>query len=98
MELLFVYGTLQEPDVQLRIIGRRVVGQPDTLDGYYKSQISINGNVYPFAVEAAGSAIAGQVLEVTTEELALMDAYEGKEYRRIRVQLRSGRSAWVYCE
>jgi gamma-glutamylcyclotransferase (GGCT)/AIG2-like uncharacterized protein YtfP len=98
MESLFVYGTLQDADVQLRIIGRLVQGQPDTLDGFYKSQISIEGNMYPFAVEAAGSTIAGQVLEVTAEELAAMDAYEGDEYRRIRVQLRSGSSAWMYCE
>lgn len=98
MELLFVYGTLQDADVQVRVIGRLVQGSSDTLDGYRKSQISIGGNLYPFAVQDAASAISGQVLEVTADELLAMDAYEGDEYRRLQVRLRSGRSAWVYCE
>lgn len=98
MESLFVYGTLQDADVQQRIIGRLVAGSADTLDGYRKSQISIGGNFYPFAVADSTNSISGQVLEVTADELVTMDAYEGDEYRRIQVQLRSGRHAWVYCE
>lgn len=98
MDSLFVYGTLQDADVQQRIIGRLVAGSADVLDGYRKSQISIGGNFYPFAVLDAGDSIQGQVLEVTADELVAMDAYEGEEYRRIQVMLRSGRRAWVYCE
>lgn len=97
METLFVYGTLQDPQVQARVFGRIVQGQPDTLGGYRKSQITINGNVYPIAVEDASSVIAGWVLEVTAAELVAIDAYEGNDYRRVRVHLRSGREAWVYC-
>lgn len=98
MESLFVYGTLQDAEVQLRVIGRLVQGAPDTLDGYRKSQIWIGGKVYPFAVQDAGDSMSGQVLEVNADELLALDAYEGDEYRRIRVQLRSGRGAWLYCE
>jgi gamma-glutamylcyclotransferase (GGCT)/AIG2-like uncharacterized protein YtfP len=96
-ESLFVYGTLQDPEVQTRVFGRVTAGSPDTLDGYFKSSISIGGNVYPIAVETAGAAVSGRVLDVTAAELAQMDIYEGAEYRRIRVRLRSGREAWVYC-
>jgi gamma-glutamylcyclotransferase (GGCT)/AIG2-like uncharacterized protein YtfP len=98
MESLFVYGTLQDAEVQQRIIGRLVAGSPDALDGYRKAQISIGGNFYPFAVQDAADSVRGQVLEVTADELAAMDAYEGDEYRRIQVTLRSGRIVWVYCE
>jgi hypothetical protein len=38
------------------------------------------------------------VLELTPDELARCDVYEGDEYRRLRVTLRSGTEAWVYCE
>lgn len=98
MESLFVYGTLQDADVQQRVIGRLVAGSADVLDGYRKAQISLGGNVYPFAVLDAADSISGQVLDVTADELVAMDAYEGDEYRRVQVVLRSGRRAWVYCE
>ncbi len=98
MEALFVYGTLQDPQVQTRVFGRIVQGQADTLPGYRKAEIAIDGSVYPFAVEDSSGVIAGQVIEVTPDELVRIDAYEGSEYRRLRVRLGSGRATWVYCE
>lgn len=98
MEALFVYGTLQIPEVQQRVFGRVTAGMPDALDGWRKAQITIEGNVYPIAVIDGGGAIDGRVLEVTPAELEAMDRYEGDEYRRVRVRLRSGRETWVYCE
>jgi gamma-glutamylcyclotransferase (GGCT)/AIG2-like uncharacterized protein YtfP len=97
MDALFVYGTLQDPQVQERVFGRVVAGLPDMLDGYRKGEITINGNVYFIAVEDAAGAIAGLVLEITPAELVEVDTYEGDDYRRVRVWLRSGREAWVYC-
>ncbi len=98
MELLFVYGTLQDPAVQARVFARVVPGTPDALDGYRKESITIDRAVYPIAVQDADSRISGQVIEVTPEELVLIDQYEGAEYRRVRVRLSSQREAWVYCE
>ena len=98
MEALFVYGTLQDPQVQTRVFGRIVHGQADTLPGYRKAEIAIDGSVYPLAVEDVSGVIAGQVIEVTPDELVRIDAYEGSEYRRLRVPLGSGRETWVYCE
>lgn len=97
MELLFVYGTLQDPQVQQRIIGRVVSGTPDNLDGFFKSQIFMSDGVFPLVIPRHGHTVAGMVLEVTAEELLKMDAYETSTYRRVRVPLRSGRESWLYA-
>ncbi len=96
MEKLFVYGTLAAPAVQRAVIGRVIAGAPDTLNGYYKDEIRLGLRTYPIARPRAGASIAGLVLEVTPEELALCDRYETDAYRRVRVTLVSGVEAWVY--
>ncbi len=97
MDSLFVYGTLQDPQVQARVYGRVTPGQPDTLPGYRRGEIALGGSVYFIAIEDASASISGLVLNVTSAELAEIDRYEGEDYRRVRVVLASGRSAWVYC-
>ena len=97
MESLFVYGTLQDPQVQARVFGRVTPGQPDVLPGYSKSNITINGSVYFIARNDPSGAISGLVLDVTPAELVEIDHYEGDDYRRVRVRLQSGRESWVYC-
>lgn len=97
MELLFVYGTLQDAAVQRRLIGRTVTGTPDTLDGFFKSSMSMSEGVYPLVIPRHGHEVQGMVLEVTIEELLAMDVYETSAYRRVRVPLRSGRETWVYA-
>jgi len=97
VELLFVYGTLQQPEVQTRIIGRIVNGMPDVLEGFFKSQIAMSDGVFPLVIPRHGHEVQGMVLEVTSAELERMDLYETSAYRRIRVPLRSGLESWVYA-
>jgi gamma-glutamylcyclotransferase (GGCT)/AIG2-like uncharacterized protein YtfP len=96
MEQLFVYGTLQLPDVQQRILGRVVNGTPDTLEGFTRGNITLGVATYFIAVEQAGASIDGIVLELTPDELERADRYETDDYRRFRVMLRSGKEVWVY--
>lgn len=98
MEQLFVYGTLQDPEVQRRVIGREIAGTPDVLDDYFKSEIVMSDGTFPIIVPEAGKSVGGKVLDVTPEELERMDIYETSAYRRIRVTLRSGQETWVYAE
>jgi gamma-glutamylcyclotransferase (GGCT)/AIG2-like uncharacterized protein YtfP len=95
VELLFVYGTLKEPEVQSRVIGRIIKGIPDTLNGYTKSTITINNNTYPIISQGEGN-VEGLILEVTTEELKKLDEYETSAYKRKKVTLKSGKEAWAY--
>ena len=108
MPLLFSYGTLREPTVQVATFGRFVGGTPSHLSGYRITAVAIDD---PAAVSAIGRThhanasytgdpgdrVEGIALEVTDAELAVADAYEERDrYTRIAVTLDSGRSAWVY--
>lgn len=98
MEKLFVYGTLMIPAVQQRVFGRVTEGAPDRLDGWRKISRTFGDGTFPIAIVDAAASIEGRVLEVSPEELRLMDRYEGPGYRRLRVTLASGGETWVYCE
>lgn len=99
MEKLFIYGTLQYPKVQMVVFERFAQGTWDTLEGFTKRWTTFDLNtVYPIIVAHSGDSVVGQVIEVTTDELALIDHYETSAYRRIKVTLKSGIEAWVYCK
>jgi gamma-glutamylcyclotransferase (GGCT)/AIG2-like uncharacterized protein YtfP len=95
-ETVFAYGTLRERDIQIAVFGRSTDGVSDTLDGHRLDRINLGGSVYPIAYPVKGAFIRGIRYAVTASELILIDAYEGREYARITVRLRSGMAAWVY--
>lgn len=106
-EPLFSYGTLQLTNVQLETFGRILEGQKDSLQGYSLSYIKIEDAA---VVEASGlthhpiltpggkadDIIEGMVFFLTPQELQQADEYEAEDYERVRVNLMSGASAWVY--
>jgi hypothetical protein len=106
-ELLFSYGTLQQPEVQLDTFGRIIDGEDDVLPGHTVDYaeiedhrvVDISGlDVHPM-VRATGNPhdkVLGKVLFVTADELEAADEYEVSLYRRVSVVLASGRRAWVY--
>lgn len=106
-ELLFTYGTLQYAEVQLDTFGRLIAGEPDVLPGYTidyaeiedQRVVDLSGvSVHPVLRET-GSAldkVVGRVLHLTADEVDAADEYEVSLYRRVRVTLGSGRTAWVY--
>ena len=105
--LLFSYGTLQHPEVQLDTFGRLLEAEDDVLPGYTVDYAEIEDprvvdlsglSVHPI-VRATGSPldkVVGKALRVTEEELDASDEYEVALYRRVAVVLASGRTAWVY--
>jgi gamma-glutamylcyclotransferase (GGCT)/AIG2-like uncharacterized protein YtfP len=106
-QLLFSYGTLQNPAVQLDTFGRVVEAEDDVLDGYTVDYTEIEDprvvdlsglDVHPI-VRATGNPldkVVGKVLRVSEDEIDAADEYEVHLYRRIEVRLTSGRSAWAY--
>ena len=106
-QLLFSYGTLQNPDVQLDTFGRLLDTEDDILPGYTVDYADIEdprvvgvsgASVHPI-VRPTGNAldkVVGKVLRVTEDELDAADEYEVELYRRASVVLASGRTAWVY--
>lgn len=94
MEQLFVYGTLKDPKIQMRLLGRILTGVEDKLLDYTTAQLE--DTEFLIAQPDPGKSIDGMVFALTKYELKDFDDYEGKEYARKKVRLESGRSAWVY--
>ncbi|MBN9186485.1 MAG: gamma-glutamylcyclotransferase [Microbacterium sp.] len=106
-QILFTYGTLQQPEVQLDTFGRLVAGEDDSLPGYTVDYVEIDDQrvvdlsglgVHPI-VRPTGSPrdrVVGRALHITEDELEAADEYEVALYRRAAVTLASGRPAWVY--
>jgi hypothetical protein len=105
--VLFTYGTLQQPEVQLDTFGRLIDGEPDVLPGYTIDYVDIDdarvvelsGSASHPILRATGSPrdkVVGRALYVTADELDAADEYEVDHYRRVQVRLGSGRAAWVY--
>lgn len=105
--LLFSYGTLQLPAVQLDTFGRLIESDDDVLPGYTVDYadvgdarvVDISGQATHPIVRATGNAldkVTGRVLVVSQDELDAADEYEVALYRRVPAVLGSGRTAWVY--
>jgi hypothetical protein len=107
-DYLFSYGTLQQEDVQRRLFGRLLVGTRDVLPGYKLLPVKITDLAFlakgesdtqlTLAVSACpADTVEGMVFDVSEDELCLADTYEPAAYERERVDLASGRLAWVYA-
>ena len=107
MPLLFSYGTLRDPAVQLPTFGRELTGADDHLVGYRIEQLEITDphvlaisgeRFHPILKETGdpSDTVAGTALEVTDAELLLADEYEVDDYKRVTAPLASGGTAWVY--
>lgn len=106
-ENLFSYGTLKYEKVQLSTFGRKLSGQEDSLP-YYRlekvritdpSVIATSGEDVHYIIHFSGNPddqVPGMVFKISKEELEQADKYEVADYKRIRVNLGSGTSAWVY--
>ena len=108
MPLIFSYGSLREPAVQLSTFGRHLTGHDDELVGFELSVVTIDdpaivamsgrrqhNNLVP--TDRPNARVRGTVFEITDSELADVDEYEAQyPYRRIDAPLASGSRVWVY--
>lgn len=106
---LFSYGTLQRGDVQLATYGRSLEGTPDRLSGYRLGRlpdrdpeaVRVSGEKTHLVVRPTGNPadlVTGVVFLLTKGELEATDRYEGSDYRRVMLELESGRWACVYID
>jgi gamma-glutamylcyclotransferase (GGCT)/AIG2-like uncharacterized protein YtfP len=83
-ELLFVYGTLRDPDLLAGVLSRPLMDAamlPATAPGF--RAVHYPNRIYPALVRAPGAAAEGLVLtDLSPFETDLLDAFEGPEYHR----------------
>ena len=104
--LLFSYGTLRQPEVQLATFGRLLEGREAGVVGYRLEWLTITdphviatsgSDRHPLLVaDEAGATVQGTVFAITADELLAADDYEVDDYTRVQVPLDSGEEAWVY--
>jgi gamma-glutamylcyclotransferase (GGCT)/AIG2-like uncharacterized protein YtfP len=99
--LLFLYGTLLDPEVLARQGGERGLARrlrPARLDGH--ARVRLRGTPYPTLVPRPGAETPGAVLRAGPEALRRLAAYEGPQYRLVPVRVETPRGpvrarAWV---
>ena len=104
--LLFSYGTLRQPEVQLATFGRLLAGRETAVVGFRLEWLTITD---PHVIATSGSdrhpllvpdpsaePVPGTVFEISVDELLAADEYEVDDYRRVLVPLDTGEKAWVY--
>lgn len=74
------------PEVLQAVMGRRLEGEPATLEGY--TRLRVIGQHYPVIVVSLDDSVAGILYQgLTADEFGRLDAFEGEEYDRIGVCL-----------
>jgi gamma-glutamylcyclotransferase (GGCT)/AIG2-like uncharacterized protein YtfP len=90
--MLFVYGTLQDADILSAVLGRPTDTtslRPATAPGF--RAVAYPGRVYPALTAAATDSAPGLLLDALSEtDIALLDAFEGEEYRRQTIAVKAG--------
>jgi hypothetical protein len=97
MEKLFVHGTLMDPWIQERYLGRRFDFPVLVRLDNYGSQFSNNPGLSSRKAEPLeGCCIYGALLDVTPEEMRNAEIYRDECYKRIQVKLADGTIAWMF--
>lgn len=82
---LFAYGTLQFPEVLMRLIGRCPDLAPARVPDWRVA--ALPGRVYPGLVPAPGARAVGKLVTGLSErEWAVLDAFEDDEYELLPVE------------
>ncbi len=96
---LFVYGTLQLPELVEKIAGQQFPAQAARLKGYRCGLIERAD--FPGILPCEDSTVEGLLLNgLNSGHLIKLDQYEGELYQRIKVPVETGTDqchAWVYC-
>lgn len=91
---LFVYGTLQFPEVLRILLGRTPDSSPVALKGWRAAALA--RRTYPGLVPG-NATIPGMLLTgLIAEELKVLDEYESGPYDLRKLSLTNGRPAWSY--
>ena len=86
IDRVFVCGTLMVPEVMRAVTGKSLRAADATLRNYVRYRLW--GRVYPGIRKSASALVHGCIYHgVDRHCLALLDDFEGDEYRRIRVRV-----------
>ena len=94
---LFIYGTLQDPNIQLELLGRICPGTYGLIDNHILIRDwVVKGKAYPRLFPHSIGCVIGQIIEVTDEELEILDQYETDAYERGDIHVKDKGSVQTY--
>lgn len=96
---IFCYGTLQEPSVQLELIGRTAQGPIDSIENFVVVRDYVDpddGIAYPRIIPYEDGCVYGRILSFFPEEVIILDAYETDMYKRVEISTKGGEVVQVY--
>lgn len=93
-EALFVYGSLQFPEVLFALIDRVPDHEPAQAEGWRVA--TLPQRVYPGLIRGQGTAHGYLLTGLTPEEWRVLDAFEDPVYELTRVDLVDGHHGWAY--
>lgn len=83
---IFTYGSLMFDAVWTRVVRGQYVSCRAKLDGFQRW--CIRGETYPALLPTEGASVQGILYsDLSTSDLALLDAFEGSAYERILVEV-----------
>jgi gamma-glutamylcyclotransferase (GGCT)/AIG2-like uncharacterized protein YtfP len=94
-EALFVYGSLQFPEVLFALIDRVPDHEPAAAKGWRVA--ALPGRVYPGLVEGDTTASGYLLTGLTRQEWQILDAFEDPVYELKKLDLIDGRHGWTYA-
>lgn len=94
-EVLFVYGSLQFPEVLFALLDRVPQHEPVAAEGWRVA--TLPERVYPGLVPGITTAHGYLLTDLTPEEWRVLDAFEDSVYELVRVDLVDGRDGWTYA-
>ena len=84
MQNIFVYGTLQSPELMHKLTGRTFQSHPAVLKGY--KRFCIRDADYPAIIQNENSSTEGLLFKnVDNQSLELLSYYEGLQYGKRKV-------------
>jgi gamma-glutamylcyclotransferase (GGCT)/AIG2-like uncharacterized protein YtfP len=85
---IFTYGSLMFSQVWQRVVRGNYRSARAIVDGY--ARYAIVAETYPAMIAQAGATVSGILyFDVHEQDIAILDAFEGADYRRQTVQVQS---------
>ena len=91
---LFVYGTLQFPEVLQALLGRTPTSKPASVPGWRAA--ALERRVYPGLVPAEGTANGLLLTDLAVGEWRTLDNFEDDHYDLRPLHLTDGGYGWAY--
>ena len=95
---VFVYGTLKDNLTRTMVLGRQIPPKKAKVTGYGIESIIIEGITYPAAMPKDDSELDGFVIDLTPDEIKILDEWETIQYERVIVSLEDKTEAWMYIK